>query len=42
MYMFEAVDIALVGRVVTQDGMAAGFPNIFSEREVERKEKRRT
>ena len=29
MYMCEAVDIALVSRVVARDGMAAGFPNIF-------------
>ena len=39
MYMFEAVDIALVSRVVARDGMAARFPDFFfvSEREVERK-----
>ena len=29
MYMFEAVDIALVSRVVARDGMTAGFPNFF-------------
>ena len=29
MYMFEAVDIALVRKVVARDGIAARFPNFF-------------
>ena len=41
MYMFEAVDIALVGRAVARDSMAAGS-FFWLTREVERKKKRRT